>query len=574
MGDTAGLDTFQIIVELAGGLALFLFGMEQITDALKRTAGGRMKQLLGRLTTNRFSGVATGAFVTAIIQSSSVTTVLVVGFISAGLMTLPQSIGVIMGADIGTTITAQVIAFKVTKYALILVAVGFALMFIPKKEKVKQYGLMIMGLGMIFFGMELMSDATRPLRSYEPFINMMQRMDQPLLAILVSTVFTGIIQSSSATMGVVIVLGSQGFISLEAGIALVFGANVGTCVTALLAALGKPREAVQAAVFHILFKIIGVLIWIGFIDELAWVVREISPTSPELSGAARLAAESPRQIANAHTLFNVANTVLFIGFVGPIAWFIRRIVPERPSKEVAGVQPRYLDDLVLDTPALALDRVRMELRRLGERAHHMVERALVTVFNGSKEELTALQNLDDEVDTLHGAIVTYLGQLSQENLSVEQSKVLYDYMAAANNMENIGDLIETNIVGAGMERLRTNLQPSDETQEVLLSLHEKVTWAVQLALQALDASDPAMATMVIDAKTEINRLAEEAEMHLAGRLTVDEDQRLPLFRFESEIIEYLKRVYYFAKRIAKGVVETDVHPSPMPRIDLEGIGVN
>lgn len=570
MDATTSLDGLQIVIGLVGGLALFLFGMQQMTDALKLVAGGGMKRLLARLTTNRFSAAFAGAFVTAVVQSSSVTTVLVVGFISAGMMSLAQSIGVIMGANIGTTITAQIIAFKITQYALVLVAIGFAMMFLGKKERLKQYGMMLMGLGLIFFGMELMGDATRPLRSYAPFIELMQRMDQPLLAILVSAAFTGVVQSSSATTGVVIVLASQGFISLEAGIALAFGANIGTCVTALLAAIGKPREAVRAALIHVLFNVLGVLLWLGFIDQLALLVRTISPVAGTLEGAARLAAETPRQIANAHTIFNLANTLIFIGFTGPLAWLVTRLVPNRPAAQSTVIQPRYLDDLLLDTPALALDRVRMELRRIGERAYNMVSASIPMVFHGSKEDLLALARSDDEIDVLHKDIVTYLSQLSRENLSTAHSKLLYDYITASNNIENIGDMVESNIVTAGLDRLQTNLKISEATQQALGALHSKVCWAVQLALQALDASSPSMALSVIDAKEDINRLAHQAEIHLANRLAQNSEDRLPLYNIESEIIEYLKRVYYFAKRIAKGFLEDDVQPESgdaVPRSD-------
>ena len=229
-------------MQLFGGLAIFLFGMEQMADALKAVAGERMKVILAKLTTNRFMGAITGAFVTAVIQSSSVTTVLVVGFITAGLMSMAQSIGVIMGANIGTTITAQIVAFKVTKAALLMVAVGFGMLFFSKQDKIKHYGAMLMGLGLVFFGMSVMSDAMKPLRSYQPFLDLMVTMENPLVGILVAAAFTGLIQSSSATTGIVIVMATQGFITLPAGIALAFGANVGTCVTALLASIGKPRE--------------------------------------------------------------------------------------------------------------------------------------------------------------------------------------------------------------------------------------------------------------------------------------------------------------------------------------------
>ena len=263
------IDWWNMGMQLFGGLAVFLFGMEQMAEALKRVAGDRMKTILGKLTTSRVMGLVTGAFVTAIIQSSSVTTVMLVGFVTAGLMSLSQAIGVILGADIGTTVTAQIVAFKVTKYALLLVAVGFLLIFTGKRTTTKQYGALIMGLGLIFFGMGIMSAGMKPLRSYEPFILLMQNVSNPAVGILIATIFTGLVQSSSATMGVVIALASQGLITLEGGIALALGANIGTCATAGLAAIGKPREAVRVAVAHVTFKIVGVLLIVWFIPPFA-----------------------------------------------------------------------------------------------------------------------------------------------------------------------------------------------------------------------------------------------------------------------------------------------------------------
>jgi len=555
---TATLEVSAIIMGLLGGLALFLYGMDQMTEALKSIAGGGMKQLLARLTTNRWRAVFAGAFVTAVIQSSSVTTVLVVGFISAGLLTLPQSIGIILGADIGTTITAQIIAFKITKYALLLIAIGFGLLFLAERKKVQQYGTMLMGFGLIFFGMQLMSDSTQPLRTYEPFIQLMHDLNNPLVGVLIGTIFTGIIQSSSATMGVIIVLASQGFITLEAGIALALGANIGTCVTALLAAIGKPAEAVRAAIVHVLFKVVGVIIWFAFIGQLAAVVRLISPSAPHLTGAARLAVEAPRQIANAHTIFNVANTFIFIWFTRPLADFMKILIPERAVIGGHTIRPRYLDENLLETPELALDRVRLELGRLGECTLRMVCQALPTVFQGAEGDLEALANMDDDVDSLHASIVAYLAHLSQENLIGRYSEQLSDYMAVANYIESIGDMIQTNLVEAGSGRLKYNVTISAPTQAVLSALHEKVIWSVEVALEALDKSDQRLAEEVMAAKLTINLLADEAEGHVSQRLTANEPNRLNAFRIESEIIEYLKRVYYFAKRIAKVVANADL----------------
>lgn len=549
------LEIGPIIMGLFGGLALFLFGMEQMTDALKSVAGHGLQTMLARMTTNRFKAVLAGAGITAIIQSSSVTTVLVVGFISAGLMNLTQGIGIILGADIGTTITAQIIAFKITHYALVLVAIGFAMLFTIKVEKVKLYGTMIMGLGLVFFGMDLMSSATTPLRTYTPFIDQMQNMANPISGILLGTLFTALIQSSSAAIGVIIVLASQGFISLDAGIALTFGANIGTCVTAILASFGKPKEAVRAGLVHVLFKVIGVGIWFFFIPQFADIVRILSPQVTNLEGINKLAAETPRQIANAHTLFNVINTLLFIGFITPMAKLVQRLVPDTKEKPLSSAT--FLNPILLQTPDLAFDLVRMELGRQGGVVVKMVQEVHNTVINGQSEDLEHLKQMDNDVDALHGALVTYLGRLSQESLTQQQSERLHDYMSAANYIENIGDVIETNLVDVGHERLHHNIQISHSTQDVLRPLTKKITWAVEKSITALVSANRTTAEEVENAKEEINRLADKAERHLSLRLTAEEPERLAVFRLESEIVEYLKRVYYFSKRIAKVTIEID-----------------
>ncbi len=298
--------TGALVTQLGGGLALFLFGMRLMTEALKTVAGTGMKNLLEKLTTNRFTGAVAGAIITAVVQSSSVTTVLVVGFVSAGLLNLSQSIGVILGANVGTTITAQIIAFQVYKYGLLMIAIGFFVEILARREYLRQWGVAVMGLGLIFFGMELMSIGTEPLRAWPPFIEAMQGIGNPLLSILIGAAFTAIVQSSSATTGIVIVLASQGLISLESGIGLVLGSNIGTCVTAFISAVGRPRAAMQAAWVHIIFNVAGVVLWILFIPQLAELSRALSPASVALPGDPASTADLARQIANAHTIFNVA----------------------------------------------------------------------------------------------------------------------------------------------------------------------------------------------------------------------------------------------------------------------------
>jgi len=546
------LEILPLVMGLGGGLALFLFGMEQMSDALKAVAGDRMRTILGRLTKNRVLGVMTGALVTAVIQSSSVTTVLVVGFITAGLMSLAQSIGVIMGANIGTTITAQIVAFKVTKFSLGMIAVGFALLFVSKRERLRHHGAGIMGLGLVFLGMSMMGDAMQPLRSYEPFIDWMTRLEDPWVGILAGAVFTALVQSSSATTGVVIALASQGLISLPAGIAIAFGANIGTCVTAMLASLGKPREAVRAAVVHVLFNVAGVLVWIGLIDRLVDVVTVVSPKAAGLPPADRLAAVTPRQIANAHTIFNVSNTVLFLGFVPVFARIVERLVPDRPlADETASVRARYLDPDLINTPFLALDRARLELIFLGEFIQDMLADTLPTLLDGSAEELDALEKRDDLVDELHGKIVTYLGQISGASLTEAESVELIKLMGAANDLESIGDIIETNLVGLGRRRLEGGVVISEVTREVLGSFEAVVASALDSALLAATQKNLRASELVVKMKDEVNELAESASLHEARRLVAAEPNRLKAYTIEVDVLSNLKRIYYYSKRIAR-----------------------
>ena len=539
---------------LLGGLAIFLFGMNQMADSLKAVAGERMKLILEKLTTNRFMGAATGAFVTAVIQSSSVTTVLVVGFISAGLMSMSQSVSVIMGANIGTTITAQIVAFKVTKAALAMIALGFAMNAVSKHERTRHYGAMLMGLGLVFFGMSVMSDSMKPLRTYQPFLDLMTTMETPLVGILVAAAFTGLIQSSSATTGIVIVMASQGFITLPTGIALAFGANIGTCVTAMLASIGKPREAVRAACVHVLFNILGVVVWLGFISQLAEVVTWLSPAHPELSGTERLAAESPRQIANAHTIFNVSNTVLFIWFTAPFARLVERLIPDRPLREEAAIiRARYLDDELLSTPSLALDRVRLEVLHAGEHVLTMLERVMPALHARDAKELAELVRMDDQVDMLHAQSIEYLGKIGNTQLTEAQTEQFIMLLEAVNNLENIGDVIETDLVGLGHKLIDSDLRISDGGYEVLVDIHSAVKGSVDSAIQSVAQGSKTAATRVTSMKDEIARLADSAAMHEAKLLGAKDPRQLAVYAIEIDIIEKFKRIYYFAKRMAKTV---------------------
>ena len=543
-----------IAMGLFGGLALFLYGIDQMSTGLKAVAGERMSTLLGSVTRNRFLASITGATVTAILNSSSVTTVLVVGFISAGIMTLQQSIGVIMGANIGSTMTAQIVAFNVTQYAMLPIAIGFGMIFLGKSEKIKNGGAMLFGLGLLFGGMGVMSDSMYPLRSFQPFLDLMASMENPLLGIIVGAVFTGLVQSSAATTGIAIVMAAEGLLSLPAGIALALGANIGTCVTAILAALGKPVAAQRAAAAHILFNVLGVIIWLPLIGVLAQFATVVSPTHPELAGAARMAEEVPRQIANAHTIFNVANTLIFIWFTGTIAALVEKLVPEKPEKVPERAQPIYLDEVYFEAPALALDRIRLELVRLGEGIIETMEKAVNSIGKGTREDLNEIVSMNDDLSRLYDGIVAYMAKVSQLDLSSVQTKLLTQLSAALNTVDNMGDTIATNLVSVGRARIESGAQPSEATKEAFAPLRDAIRTSVTKAIESVREQDGQMAEEVIAMKDEIQNLSRELEAHLVKRVAADEPNRVVIYGLETDGVEIMQRLYYFAKRLAKAVV--------------------
>jgi phosphate:Na+ symporter len=541
-------------MKVFGGLAIFLFGMDQMADSLKAVAGNRMKDILGALTNNRITGLITGASVTAVIQSSSVTTVMLVGFVTAGMMSLSQAIGVILGADIGTTITAQIVAFPIKKYALLLVTIGFFLLFVSRNEKIKHYGTLIMGLGMIFFGLAIMSDAMKPLRSYQPFIQLMQDVANPLIGILIATLFTALIQSSSATMGVVIVLAQQGLITLEGGIALALGANIGTCATAGLASIGKPREAVRVAVAHVTFKIVGVIIIFFFIPQLAEICRWVSPAYPELDGVEKLAKETPRQIANAHTFFNVGLALLFLPATPLFARFCEWVVPDNPQNSDSffkSLKPKYLDDTLISTPQLALARCRLEIGRLGDRVREMFDKILPAVLSGSREDLHKIEEIDDEVDALYGEIVIYLGKLSKTNLSDEHAEELLFLFQTVDRLENIGDIVEKNMVRVGIKRIDESIIISEATLKIINDYHVQITRVLKDTVDVITNDNVDAINRVRNLREVIASMTLETEKHGIERLTADAPKRLDTYARERETIEYMNSIYRICRRIAE-----------------------
>jgi phosphate:Na+ symporter len=546
------IDWLQLGMGLFGGLALFLGGLDQLSEGLKQAAGQTLRVVLQRLTTNRLSGALTGALVTGVLNSSSVTTVLVVGFVTAGVMTLQQSVGVIMGANIGSTVTAQVLAFNISAYALAPVALGFFMTFAGRRERVRQIGMMVMGLGLVFFGMGLMSDAMRPLRSYPPFIELLASMERPALGVLTGALFTALVQSSAATVGIAIALASEGLLSLAGGITLALGANIGTCATALLASIGKPPAAVRAAVVHLAFNILGVMIWLPLLSVLGDLAVRVSPSAPDLVGAARLAAEVPRQLANANTMFNVVNTALFLPFTALFARLAERLVKERPPARGALIEPRYLDEAALAAPTLALENARRETGRTAEIVQQMLADAGPALRERSAECFEALNRRAEEIAVLAAAILRYLGLVRKGRLTERDSEEIQTLMAALVTLESTAGVIAKDFAEI-MRRLGAR-RPSAETAEMLQGLYDTVQQALALAVRAVRDADAEAADQVVAMRDTVALRANELLERQAGRLRPDDPDYLLLARLQMSVVDKLTRIYDLAAQAGRGAL--------------------
>ena len=423
------------VLSLLGGLALFLYGMQMMSSGLESAAGNRMKQILERLTANRFLGVAVGAGITAVIQSSSATTVMVVGFVNSGMMTLQQAVWIIMGANIGTTITGQLIALDVGAMAPLFAFVGVTMVVFLKRAAFHHYGQIIAGLGVLFLGMEMMSTAMLPLRESQAFIDLMTRFSNPVLGILAGTIFTAIIQSSSASVGILQALASSGLIGLSSAVYVLFGQNIGTCITAVLASIGTSRNAKRTTIIHLLFNIIGTTIFtvLCMTTPLTAFVEGFTPDKPAA------------QIANMHTLFNIVTTLLLLPFGTQLARAVTRILPEKPSEKGGAMALQYIKPLgvlpesQMGNSAIVINGIRMELDRMAAMVRQNVDESFQAVLEARSARLPAVEKTEDYIDFLNREITKYISQVITYETNPQDSALISAYLKISGDLERIGD---------------------------------------------------------------------------------------------------------------------------------------
>ena len=414
-------ENIQIVFGLLGGLADFIYGMNMMSECLQKAAGEKMKKILSLLTRNPVMGALAGMLVTAVLQSSSATTVMAIGFVSAGLMTLPQAISIIFGANIGTTMTAQLIAFKLSDYIYAIIFIGFIVYFISKSERVKNIGMTIFAFGLLFLGIETMGTVMKPLASSPVFTELIGKVaDIPILGVAVGALMTLVVQSSSATIAVLQNFAAQpgadgvtSIIGLAGAIPILFGDNIGTTITALLASIGQPKDAKRTALAHCIFNISGCFLFIWFVKPLAAFIQYISPKGPEIEVISR-------QIANTHTFFNLVMTLIWVPLVGVMVKIVMRLIPDGEVKEVNAVQPKFLDNKLISQPTVALQLAVRELMNCGEQVGVMLKKAAEKIDSGDGASVEEFVKSREVTAELTGKITDYLAEMAAAGVLTEQ----------------------------------------------------------------------------------------------------------------------------------------------------------
>ncbi|WP_144511098.1 Na/Pi cotransporter family protein [Bacillus sp. FJAT-22090] len=533
----------QMLFEFFGGLGIFLFAIKFMGDGLQKAAGDKLRDILDRYTTNPFMGVLVGIIVTVLIQSSSGTTVITVGLVSAGFMKLRQAIGVIMGANIGTTITAFIIGFDVGGYALPIMAVGAFLLFFFKKRRVQNIGEVIFGFGGLFLGLELMSGGMKPLRELSSFTEFTLGMsDHPLLGVIAGTIFTLVVQSSSATVAILQGLYAEDLLSLAGSLPVLFGDNIGTTITAVLASLGASIAAKRAAATHVLFNVIGSIIFLIFLAPFTMYIEWIS-------GLWHL--ENKMQIAFAHGSFNVANTILQFPLIGTWAYIVTKLIPG----EDVGIdyKPKHLDvHFIEQSPSIAIGQAKEEILRMGSLSVQGLETTFSYLKTKNKRDAEITCQIEDALNNLDQKITDYLVKISSQSLSLQDSNRHNMLMNTVRDVERIGDHFE-NIIEL-IEYQETNrLELTEDAMQDVSEMFELTIATVKKAIEALDSSDDKLANEVYEQENVLDKMERQYRKNHILRVNEGKCSGQAGIMF-ADILSNLERIGDHASNIAEAVL--------------------
>ncbi|HIU64557.1 MAG TPA: Na/Pi cotransporter family protein [Candidatus Avacidaminococcus intestinavium] len=495
----------EIFFAFLGGLALLLYGMQLMSDGLQKVAEDRLQRLFEVLAGRIVYGVILGTFVAAILQSSGITTIMTVSMVNAGLMTLKQAFGIVMGANIGTTVTAQLIAFKVTDFVTVFLALGFGMNILATKKKMKFTGQILLGFGIMMLGMQTMGNAVAPLRQYPGFVDFIQTFaENPLIGLLVGTVMTCVVQSSTATIGILMAMAGQGLIPLEGAIPVMLGDNVGTCITSVLASLRANRAAKRVAYSHVLYNLIGSIIFIIF---MSWFIKFVLYISPE--------GDIARQIANSHTAFNLLSTIIFLPIASQFVAFVEMLVPGK-DKPIAR-KAMFLDENMLSTSALAMPLASKEVVRMGNMAWQNVKTAIGSIADRDAKKIEQVLENEPIIDFLETEITKYLTQMSEKQMTPDLAAVHTGLLHACNDIERIGDHAET--IAKKVRSMREeDVVFSEIAYAELEQLGALVLDASSKAIKALETNDRELAQASLQVSREVKILQKAIRKNHVQRL--------------------------------------------------------
>ena len=498
------MNNFEIFTGIFGGLGLFLYGMKLMSYGLENIAGERLKGILEKITSNKIMGVLVGTIVTAVIQSSSATTVMVVSFVNAGLMSLVQATGVILGSNVGTTITAQIVSFNLEVVAPIFIGIGAILMLSSKKKKIKDIAVISVGFGILFMGMGLMSSSMKPIAELENFKEIIIIMGRySILGVLVGVIMTAIVQSSSATTSILVALAAAGTIDMKIAFPIVLGCNIGTCVTAIIASLTANKTAKKAALLHLLFKIFGTII---FLPLSVYVVKVVAYLTPNNLG---------RQVANAHTIFNIVITLVVLPISGYFVKFVNKVLPDEEEKEVCGAI--YLDKKLLETPVVASTQVIKETIRMAKISRDNFQLAMKAFFYGDYENIKGVYENENIINTLEREITEYLIALSQHNLTKENAELVSEVYHTINDIERIGDHAE-NIVELATSKFNNNIEMSKQALKEIEEIFEATLDSLDIAIKCFSNYDINNDKVVNEVEDRIDMLEKQFRNNNIARL--------------------------------------------------------
>lgn len=493
-----------LLIPVIGGLGMFLYGMTMMGSGLEKAAGNRFKSVIEALTTNRFMGVLVGTLVTMIIQSSSATTVMVIGFVNAGLMTLPQAAGVIMGANIGTTITAQLIAFDLEYIAPIAVALGVAIWMTAKSKNSKSYAEILIGFGILFIGMGMMSDGLKPLAGLPSFTRILTSLNNPVLGVLAGIGITTLVQSSSAAIGLLEALAKEGLVSIGISLPILFGSNIGTTTTALISSVGANKTAKRAAVIHFLFNVVGAFIFMTLLSyPVKLLVAYISPN------------DLARQIANAHTLFNFANVLILLPFISILVKIAEKLVPGSDEFEVT--EAIYLDKRIIQTPSIALAQAKKETLRMGELVYDNLSASQRVLLEDRTEEVDSILDKEQVINKVQREITEYLVALSNAPLSDEQHEDINAMLYVIGDIERVGDHVE-NITEQALFKYENNIFFTPEAVNELTEMFEMCKKVFNTSIESYKNTDENLARQVLALEDEVDRLEKRNRANHIERL--------------------------------------------------------